>query len=126
MTMSLKSLGIAVAVMVLAFLCYRVGYESAEAKGESALNEFKLQQAQAVIEAQLKAKANYDAKLQAIINSHNAERSVYDQRLRQLEKFRSAGASLATCTSERDRLAKLAIRGERLLRRAESYLNACE
>lgn len=122
--MSLKFLGIAVAVMVLAFLCYRVGYDSAEAKGESALNEFKLQQAQAVIDAQLEAKANYDAKLQAIINSHNAERSVYDQRLRQLEKFRSARRDLETCNSQLSSALGLAVEGERLLNEANGYIES--
>lgn len=124
--MSLKTLGMFLLIVFFAFGCYRIGYNKAETEGELALQTLRLEQAQAIIDAQNEVKVAYEQKVQNLVAAHDAERSVYDQRMRQLEKFRSVGASLETCTGERDRLAKLAIRGERLLRRAESYLNACE
>ncbi len=122
--MSLKTLGMFLLIVFFAFGCYRIGYNKAETEGELALQTLRLEQAQAIIDAQNEVKNVYEQKMQNLIAAHDDERSAYDERLRQLAKFRSANTDLATCRNQRDRLAELAIRGEQLLRKADSYLEA--
>lgn len=46
------------------------------------------------------------------------------QRMRQLDDFNNTRTSLAACRRDRSRLSRLAVRGEELLERADSYLEA--
>lgn len=120
--MSLKTLGMFLLIVFFAFGCYRIGYNKAETEGELALQTLRLEQAQAIIDAQNEVKNVYEQKMQNLIAAHDDERSAYDERLRQLAKFSDAGRDLETCSRERRELAKLAVRSEGLLKRADIYL----
>ena len=100
------------------------GYYLADMKGNLEIERLKKENAQAVINAQIQAKETYEKQIENLVAARAAERERYAERLCQLEKFRSANTDLATCRRERSDLARLAVRGEGLLKRAESYLEA--
>lgn len=100
------------------------GYSIADTKGNLEIERLKKENAQAVINAQIQAKETYEKQIENLVAARAAERERYAERLCQLEKFRSANTDLATCRRERSDLARLAVRGEGLLKRAESYLEA--
>lgn len=108
----------------IAFSCFSLGYDKARAEGELALEQLKLAQAQAVIEAQTKVKSEYEKQIQNLNAALANARSDRADRLRQLNAFRHTDTDLATCRSERDELSRLAVRGEELLREADAYLGA--
>ena len=114
----------AVIAWALSFFCYTLGYDKAQAEGNLALEELKLAQAQAVIDAQNEVKLQYETQIKNLNVALAAARSDSADRLRQLETFRRSDTDLATCTRERNELAGLAVRGEELLNRADSYLEA--
>ena len=101
---------------------YLLGYSKAETEGELAIEQLKLAQAQAVIDAQNKVKVQYEEQIKNLNAARADARSDSADRLRQLEKFRSASRDMETCTRERNELAGLAVRGEKLLNRADAYL----
>lgn len=114
----------AVVAWALSFFCYSVGYDKAQAEGELALEQLKLSQAQAVIDAQNKVKVEYNEKVETLNADLANARKLNAERLRQLQKFTSTSRDLETCTRERRELGELAIRGEDLLYRADAYLGA--
>lgn len=109
---------------ILLLGAYLLGYNNAETKGELALEELKLAQAQAVIDAQNEVKLQYETQIKNLNTALAAARSDSADRLRQLETFRRSNTDLATCRRERDELSRLAVRGEELLKRADAYLAA--
>ncbi len=119
-----KTVGIVLLTSVFAFGCYRFGYSRAQTEGELAMQTFRLEQAQAVIDAQNEVKKVYDQKIQALVASHSAERSQYDERLRQLEQFRGTRRDLETCNSQLSSALGLAVEGERLLNEANGYIES--
>ncbi len=106
----------AVVAWALSFFCYSVGYDKAQAEGELALEQLKLSQAQAIIDAQNSVSAQYKTQIKNLNAALADARSDSADRLRQLEKFRSASRDMETCTRERNELAGLAVRSEELLR----------
>ena len=109
---------------VIAGLSYLAGYLNAQVEGDLKIEQLKAENAAAVINAQIQAKVTYEKQIENLVAARAAERERYAERLCQLEKFRSANTDLATCRRERSDLARLAVRGEGLLKRAESYLEA--
>ena len=109
---------------ILLLGAYLLGYNNAETEGELALEELKLSQAQAVIDAQNEVKLQYETQIKNLNTALAAARSDSADRLRQLEAFRRSDTDLATCRRERDELSRLAVRGEELLKRADAYLGA--
>ena len=109
---------------ILLLGAYLLGYNNAETEGELALEELKLAQARAVINAQNEVKLQYETQIKNLNAALASARSDSANRLRQLEKFRSASRDMETCTRERNKLAGLAVRGEELLKRADAYLGA--
>ena len=109
---------------ILLLGAYLLGYNNAETEGELALEELKLAQAQAVIDAQNEVKLQYETQIKNLNVALAAARSDSADRLRQLETFRRSNTDLATCRRERDELSRLAVRGEELLKRADAYLGA--
>lgn len=103
---------------------YNSGYEKAKAEGELVIEQLKLSNAEAIINAQNKAQEEYDAKIKALTADLAAARDLNDERMRQLSKFSRADRDLEACTSDRKRLSELAVRGEDLLYRADAYLRA--
>lgn len=103
---------------------YLFGYNHAETEGNLKLEQLKLSSSEAIVAAQTNAKLNYEKQIKDLVSAHQLERDQYNERLRQLEKFRDAGGDLEACTRDRGELAELAVRGERLLKRADSYLEA--
>ncbi len=110
--------------IVLLIGAYLLGYSKAETEGELAIEQIKLAHAQAVIDAQNKVKVQYEEQIKNLNADLADARSDSANRLRQLEKFRSASRDMETCTRERNELAGLAVRGEELLRRADAYIGA--
>lgn len=112
----------AVVSLIAAWFCYSLGYDRAKTEGELALEQLKLAQAQAVIDAQNKVKSEYELQIQNLNAALASARSDSANRLRQLEAFRGASTDLATCRRQRDDLSRLAVRAEELLKRADAYL----
>lgn len=109
---------------ILLLSAYLLGYNNAETEGDLALEQLKLTQAQAVIDAQNEVKLQYETQIKNLNTALAAARSDSADRLRQLETFRRSNTDLATCRRERDELSRLAVRGESLLREADAYLGA--
>ncbi|HIT95992.1 MAG TPA: hypothetical protein IAC45_02890 [Candidatus Aphodousia faecavium] len=125
MTTDLKLVALGtVASLIAAWFCYSLGYDKAKAEGELALEQLKLAQAQAVIDAQNKVKSEYEVQIQNLNAALASARSDSAERLRQLNEFRGANADLATCRRQRDQLSRLAVEGESLLREADAYLGS--
>lgn len=102
---------------------YYAGYNRAETAGELAIESLKREQAQAVIDAQAKEKVKYEKQISDLVDRLNALGGQYSDRMRELEQFRTSRGDLEACYRQRDDLASLAVRGERLLERALAYLS---
>ena len=102
---------------------YYAGYNRAETAGELAIESLKREQAQAVIDAQAKEKVKYEKQISDLVDRLNALGGQYSDRMRELEQFRTSRGDLEACHRQRDDLASLAVRGERLLERALAYLS---
>ena len=123
MTTNLKLVAVgAVVSLIAAWFCYSLGYDRAKTEGELALEQLKLDEAQAVSDAQNKVISEYGLQIQNLNAALASARSDSANRLRQLEAFRGASTDLATCRRQRDDLSRLAVRGEELLKRADAYL----
>ncbi len=109
-------IGLFVAALA-AYFCYEKGFDHGTAEAEA-------RQADAVKIAQNEVKKDYEKRIQELSASVERLRSDNAQRLRQLNDFSHARTDLATCRRDRGDLARLAVRGEELLRRADSYLEA--
>lgn len=109
-------IGLLVAALAAHF-CYDIGFDHGTAEAEA-------RQASAVEIAQTEVKKDYEKRIQELTASIERLRSDDAERLRQLNDFNHARTDLATCRRDRCELARLAVRGERLLKRADSYLEA--
>lgn len=109
-------IGLLVAALAAHF-CYDLGFDHGTAEAE-------IRQAYAVQIAQTEVKQNYEKRIQDLTASLERIRSDNAKRLRELESFSNTRTDLATCSRERSRLGRLAVRGEELLKRADSYLEA--
>lgn len=113
--------GITIVLLVGAYL---FGYNKAETEGELAIEQLKLAQAQAVIDAQNEVKLQYETQIKNLNAALASARSDGANRMRQLNEFRGARTDLATCRRQRDQLSRLAVEGESLLREADAYLGS--
>ena len=102
---------------IAAHICYDLGFDHGTAEAVA-------QQAEAVKIAQKEVKKDYEKRIQELSASIERLRDDNAQRLRELNDFSHARTDLATCRRDRCELARLAVRGEELLRRADSYLEA--
>ena len=109
-------IGLFVAAIV-AHICYDKGFKHGAAEAEA-------RQASAVEIAQKEVKRDYEKRIQKLTASLERVRIDNAQRLRELNDFGHARTDLATCRRDRRDLSRLAVRGEELLRRADSYLEA--
>ena len=114
----------ALVALFIVWFSYDLGYEKAKVEGELQIETLKLTQAEEIIAAQNKIKVEYEAQIKTLNAALASVRSDNANRLRQLEAFRHTDTDLATCRRDRSRLGRLAVRGEELLRRADSYLEA--
>lgn len=116
----LGGLGFMVGLLVAAIaahFCYDRGFDHGTAEAEA-------RQADAVKIAQMEVKKDYEKRIQELSASIERLRDDNAQRLRELNDFSHAKTDLATCRRDRRDLGRLAVRGEELLRRADSYLEA--
>lgn len=102
---------------IAAHICYDAGFDHGTAEAEA-------RQASAVEIAQNEVKRDYEKRIQELTASIERLRTDNAKRLRQLDDFSHARTDLATCRRDRSDLSRLAVRGEELLRRADSYLEA--
>lgn len=102
---------------VAAHICYDKGFDHGIAEAEA-------RQALAVESAQTEVKKDYEKRIQELTVSLERVRIDNAERLRQLKSFSNTRTDLATCRRDRRDLARLAVRGEDLLKRADSYLEA--
>lgn len=119
-TLKIGSIGFVIGLLVAvlaAHFCYDIGFDHGTAEAEA-------RQASAVEIAQTEVKKDYEKRIQELSASIERLRSDNAQRLRQLDDFSHARTDLETCRRDRCELARLAVRGERLLKRADSYLEA--
>lgn len=116
----LGGLGFMVGLLVAAIaahFCYDKGFDHGFAEAEA-------QQADAVKIAQSEVKKDYEKRIQELAASIKRLHSDNAERLRQLDDFNNTRTSLAACRRDRRDLGRLAVRGEELLERADSYLEA--
>lgn len=119
-TLKIGSIGFVIGLLVAvlaAYFCYNKGFDHGTAEAEA-------RQASAVEIAQNEVKKDYEKRVQELTVAIECLRNDNAQRLRQLNKFSHARIDLATCRRDRRDLARLAVRGEELLKRADSYLEA--
>lgn len=102
-----------------AYFSYNKGFYHGIADAEA-------RQADAIKVAQNEVKQKYEVRMQELIASLERIRIDNAQRMRQLNEFNNARTSLAACRRDRSRLARLAVQGEELLKRADSYLESFE
>lgn len=102
---------------VAAHICYGLGFDHGTAEAEA-------RQASAVEIAQKEVKKDYEKRVQELTVAIERLRSDNAERLRELERFNRTSGNLETCRRDRSDLARLAVRGEELLKRADSYLEA--
>lgn len=102
---------------IAAHICYDMGFDHGTAEAEA-------RHASAVEIAQTEVKKDYEKRIQELSASIERLRDDNAQRLRQLNDFNNTRTSLATCRRDRRDLGRLAVRGEELLRRANSYIEA--
>lgn len=107
---------------VVIFGAYSTGYEKAETEATLKIESMKLDHANQIIEAQQKEKEKYENKTKELMVSYNNERTNYIKRVQQLERKLQSDTNMEALRNERDRCFGLAVRGERLLRRAESLI----
>lgn len=119
-TLKIGGIGFVIGLFVAAIaahICYDTGFAHGTAEAEA-------RQAEAVKIAQNEVKKDYEKRIQELSASLERVRIDNAQRLRELGDFSHAKTDLATCRRDRSRLARLAVRGEELLNRADSYLEA--
>lgn len=119
-TLRIGSVGFVIGLFVAAIaahICYDLGFDHGTAEAEA-------RQADAVKIAQNEVKKDYEKRIQELSASIERIRSDNAQRLRQLNDFSHARTDLAACRRDRRDLGRLAVRGEELLKRADSYLEA--
>lgn len=104
---------------IAAHICYDTGFAHGVAEAEA-------KQAEAVKIAQKEVKKDYEKRIQELSASLERVRIDNAERMRQLNDFSHARTDLAACRRDRSRLARLAVRGEELLKRADSYLESFE
>lgn len=102
---------------LVGYFCYDAGYDHGKAEAEA-------MQSAAVANAQRKVKQDYEIQIKELTASLERVRNDNAKRLRELNDFSNARTDLATCRRERGQLARMAVRGEELLKRADSYLEA--
>lgn len=105
---------------------YDKGYEQAETEATLKIESMKLDHANQIIEAQNKEKERYEQKEKDLVARYDADRKHYVDRMRQLERKLNAKGDVEAVRSERDRCFGLAVRGERLLRRADAIIESLE
>ena len=110
--------------VIILFCSYWFGFNHAKTEGELQIETLKLTQAEEIIAAQNKVKSEYESQIQSLNAALASARSDGAERLRQLNEFRGARTDLATCRRDRDRLSRLAVEGESLLREADAYLGS--
>lgn len=119
-TLKIVSIGFAIGLIgtaITAHICYGRGFDHGVAEAEA-------RQAAAIEVAQKEVKKDYEKRIQELSASLERVRIDNAQRLRELDDFNNTRTSLATCRRDRGELARLAVRGEELLRRADGYLEA--
>lgn len=121
-TLKIVGIGFMIGLFVAAIaahICYDTGFAHGVAEAEA-------KQAEAVKIAQKEVKKDYEKRIQELSASLERVRIDNAERMRQLNDFSHARTDLAACRRDRSRLARLAVRGEELLKRADSYLESFE
>lgn len=119
-TLKVAVIGFVIGLFVAAaaaYVCYKKGFDHGISVAEA-------HQASAVANAQREVKKEYEKRVQELTASIERLRSDNAERLRQLDDFSNTRTNLAACRRDRRDLARLAVRGEDLLKRADSYLEA--
>lgn len=125
MTTNLKLVAVgAVVSLIAAWFCYSLGYDRAKAEGELALEQLKLAQAQAVIDAQNKVKSEYEVQIQNLNAALASARNDSANRMQQLERFRHADRDLEACRRDLNDVSAVAVGLESIALRADGYLGS--
>lgn len=126
MKLELKTLAIALAVIVCCGLCYVWGYQTAETKGALELEQYKTAQTDANKVIQEQVRIEYEQKIETLSADLERARNSNAERLRQLESYRNRERSLETCNSELSAALGLAVEGEKLLLEANGFIEALQ
>ena len=108
--------------IAIGIVCFGLGFQLGSDRISLQFEAYKLEQAQAVLEAQRLEKEKYDEAIKALDADLSAARNLASERLRQLNAYRDRAAGTQSCDC--GRVVGLAIRGERLLKRADGYIRA--
>lgn len=112
----------AIILGVALLVAFGSGFYANGLRWESKMLKAENEAQAALLDAQKKAKEKYDKEVDALTTSLESVRAESDDRLRELEAYRTRNAGNKTC-HETDAL-KLAVEGEKLLKEADSYLKA--
>lgn len=115
-----------IATLLLIAVGSIVGYSYAKMLGEREIERLKNEQAAALIAAQNNARQSYEKDIEKLTEDLQRVRADRADRMRELESFRNRGGDLASCRRDRERLSRLAVRGETLLKQADAYFAAFE
>lgn len=116
-----KALVLAVAILAAGWFGYNYCYD----KGyDAAMTKIAIEKQAAEKAAQAKAKETYEKQIAQLTDDLARARELNANRMRQIERFNNTNRDLAACTRDRRDLAELAVRGEQLLKDAESYIRA--
>ena len=102
------------------------GVRAVKSDYEAKIKEMEATYAQAVIDAQLEEKKKYEAKQEDLLRRFNDDARHHAERVRQLEAKLQSRGDVETITRERDDCLGLAVRGERLLQRADAIIESLE
>lgn len=108
--------------IAIGIVCFGLGFQLGSDRISLQFEAYKLEQAQAVLEAQRKEKEKYDEAIKALDADLSAARDIASERLRQLNAYRDRTNGTQACHS--DDALRLAVEGESLLREADGYLRA--
>lgn len=108
--------------IAIGIVCFGLGFQLGSDRISLQFEAYKLEQTQAVLEAQRIEKEKYDEAIKALDADLSAARDIASERLRQLNAYRERASGAQACDC--GRTISLAIRGEELLRRADGYLRA--
>lgn len=126
MKLELKTLAIALAVIVCCGLCYVWGYRTAETKCALEFEQYKTAQTDANKVIQEQIRIEYEKKIETLNANFERLRDDNNKRMRQLQAYRERERNLETCSRDLDTVTELAVEGERLLKEADGFIEALQ
>lgn len=111
---------VALVVAALLVFAWNLGYDNAAIEYELKIEKISNDHAEAIIDAQRRAKENADVQTQKLLASAIADRDALARRVQQLEAYRRSNRTADQCFEQLSECSGLVVRGEQLLRRGRT------